>query len=142
MRYTLVVRRLLLVILLCFTGVAQDVDPYNTLNMLNGRFWLELSSNNRVIYVAALRDAARFESMRGSRLAKEAESKLSERWAFGFSPEDYVKEITELYSATENVRLPVTLAVSYCTKKLGGTYSKQELENFLIQMRRGVAGAE
>ena len=39
-------------------------------------------------------------------------------WAVGFEVGDYVKELNAVYRATENIRIPIVMAIDYCTLKL------------------------
>ncbi len=134
--------RLLSVVLSsCFAVVplhAQDTSNFQTSHLSNGRLWLQMSVEDREVYLAALRDSARFEAIMTAPDTNAANVAMQERWAHGFNVRDYEAELNKLYVDTENVRIPIVLAMRYCSLKLKGTLTKQELEQRLIMMRRQV----
>lgn len=136
--------RLLLVVIFCFPAVllhAQDTVPTQTLHLSNGRLWLQMTAKDREVYLAALRDSARFEAIMATTDVNVANIALSERWVNGVSVRDYEAELNKSYVDAENVRMPIVLAMRYCSLKLKGGSTKQELEQSLIMMRRQIDGA-
>ena len=57
-------------------------------------------------------------------------------WAIGFMIKDYVNELNKLYRDGSNIRIPVPLAVDYCTVVLKGQTKKDDLETQLISLRK------
>ena len=100
-----------------------------------------MTAKDREVYLAALRDSARFEAIMATTDVNVANIALSERWVNGFNVRDYEAELNKFYVDTENVRMPIVLAMRYCSLKLKGGSTKQELEQSLIMMRRQINGA-
>lgn len=134
--------RLLSVVLSCCFAVlplhAQDPGNFQASHLSNGRLWLQMSVEDREVYLAALRDSARFEAIMTAPDANAANVAMQERWAHGFNVRDYEAELNRFYVDTGNVRVPIVLATRYCTLKLKADLTKQELERRLIMMRRQI----
>jgi hypothetical protein len=91
------------------------------------------NATDKTIYIHAMHDAlARNVLMEASQAEKD-------RWAEHFTVGDYVREFDIVYSAAENVRIPLPLALDYCTIKLKGMLPKRDLELKLIELRKLVA---
>jgi hypothetical protein len=97
--------------------------------MANGRAWEKMTVVYRAFYVKGLIDQILWDNV----------GKDTDRIADRYSAEDYVKELTTLYADRENIRLPIPKAFDYCTKKLQGRFTKQELEQYLISVRELVS---
>jgi hypothetical protein len=127
--------------LLSLTGLAFAWLAYgqeqldSTGQMSNGRAWNAFASDMKIFYVSGLHDAMVMT------VRREGPLKLKELnlWTEGFNVGDYVKELDTLYRGGENVRIPIPMALAYCSKKLEGTSTKEELEQTLIAVRKLVS---
>jgi len=122
-------KRLLLVSTLALTCSAQDIV---TTLMLNGRYWTNLSGQQRVAYLVGYHDAIIAAQVVDLRPTDEA----FKQWAEHFDLTDHLHELDELYRQRENVLLPIPIALRYCVKKLAGQSTKAELEQQLIALRK------
>ena len=71
-------------------------------------------------------------------VAFSKEEHAAPKWASGFVIEDYIRELDELYKDRSNIRIPIPLAMEYCTEKLKGTMTKPRLEGYLQIIKNGV----
>jgi len=118
--------------LLVFVSIAYGQNVNLTANMFNGRGWVKMTHSDRLFYLQALKDEITYRL-----LAQElSEEKLKQQWAEHATVGDYIQELDKLYEERENIDIPVTLAATYCTKKLLGTYTHDELERQLIATRQ------
>jgi hypothetical protein len=120
--------RLLILAVLSCTFLNAEASDIVTAQMLNGRGWQGLSSDQRISYTVAILDQTAYAYIMG---------KLNEpdEVAEGFTVRDYVKELDELYSSRENILLPVPLALDFCTRKFRGQTTQKDLEAALIKLR-------
>jgi len=128
--------RMLCAVLFCFPVVLLHAQDTTTSHLSNGRLWLQMTAEDREVYLAALRDSARFEAIMANSDTNAANLAMQERWVHGFKVRDYEAELNRFYADTENTRIPIVLAMRYCSLKLKGDLTKQELERRLIMMRR------
>ena len=127
--------RLLLFVLFCFPFAllhAQNDDNLETqtLHLSNGRLWLLLSPENREVYLAAIRDSTRVGAAIGGERPHRCNG-TSIRRALGTGVHawrDYETELNKFFDDTENIRIPIVLAMRYCSAKLKGNLTKSELE--------------
>lgn len=113
---------------------AQEPNIFSA-EMANGRLWVAMDTPTKTVYLTGLRDWMVFASFESGDQRKY----LDEKWAAHFNVGDYVKEMDLLYREGENVRIPLPFGVAYCTVKLKGNLTKEELEQRLIGIRRMTA---
>ena len=123
----------LALLLIPFCVPAQDISAMQTATMMNGRGWNTMGRADKVIYVTALHDAVAISVVAGAPVQEQA------IWKLGFNIGEYVKELDKVYSATENVRIPIPMAMVYCAARLQGQMTAKELELQLINLRKRVA---
>ena len=130
-------RLLMISVLLAAPLCGQD----QTGQMSNGRVWEIFNDLAKTSYMSAIKDAVIYSAFTESIITKQdIKNIVAEKWAIGFNVGDYIKELDLIYKDRENIRLPITIAVSYCTMKLKGQSSKEELEQYLITLRTIAAG--
>jgi hypothetical protein len=122
---------------LCLWGQAS-VDNSFTAGMLNGRGWQTLPTTIKQMYIAGIRDGMTLMTSELTTGSEAATNVVNEIWFKGFSGPDYLKELDKLYADGENVRIPVAMAISYCSVKLHGQTTKVELEARLMRIRKVV----
>jgi hypothetical protein len=118
MRY--IIAFLLLSITPCF---GQKGPPMFTDGMLNGRFWIAATNEEKTVYVAGVVDALNLVRQHA-------------RMADNFTSGDYIKELDKIYNDTENINIPLIWIFDYCTTKLKGETTKTALESNLIALRK------
>ena len=89
----------------------------------NGRWWNASTEGSKTFYLVGLRD--------GLLLTQ----KINQFWASGFIIGAYMKELTKLYDATENVRIPIYFVFGAVTRKLKGELSREQFETRLANLR-------
>jgi len=125
--------RLLVMLTLTFvaTGVAQE-DLMSTAEMNNGRVWNVATARDKLLYVAGIHDAIIWKAIS----SPEKVTKDSVSWAEGFVVNDYISELDAFYKDTANIRIPLPVAVDYCTRRLRGQVKKDDLEAEVIRLRK------
>jgi hypothetical protein len=127
-------------LLLCGVAAAADADIYHTSTLFNGRFWQTLDDKEKLIYVAACRDAIDMittteHAADGKDAIKNSVASL-QIWVSGdFTIGDYGKALDSFYATPENVRVPIIMALRYCTVKFNGMSSKN-LEDMAAGLRQ------
>jgi hypothetical protein len=116
---------------------------------LNGRWWEELgsASHAKEMYLSGFIQGVRVGAEDMNRLRgfpdddKVAET-LSTYHAKGSTLDDNIKELDKLYADRENIRIPISAAIVYCTFKLGGRFTNAQLEQILITARKALPAPE
>jgi hypothetical protein len=133
--YNLFMRYIVLVVLTCASlSFAQETENFSG-QMLNGRGWQVLPELGKSVYVTAVHDVIVSAIVQSG----EVPSAENVKWAVGFNVGDYVNELNNLYKERENIRIPLPMALDYCTQKLKGHSTKQDLEARLILLRQLIA---
>lgn len=122
---------LTILVVLCSIGVAQN-PGISTGGMSNGRMWNSIDEGSKVFYISGVYDSLMLKSLTKS--APPSGDNMP--WAIGFMIKDYVNELNKLYRDGSNIRIPVPLAVDYCTVVLKGQTKKDDLETQLISLRK------
>jgi hypothetical protein len=91
-------------------------------DILIGRDWSTLNDVRKLYYVLGVRDG---------RIGSDVEFAVE-----GFTAADYIKELDKLFSETENLNIAVVNALEYVSLKLSGSFTKSELEVYLIKLRK------
>jgi hypothetical protein len=89
-----------------------------------------------------MKDALKLETALSNTEEGKANAMMDERWARKFTPKEYIAELDVIYKDRENVLIPIVMASRYCTRKFSGVFTKQQLEQQLITLRRSMAKAE
>jgi hypothetical protein len=124
-------------------------DPSMTNGELNGRWWEELgsASHAKEMYLAGFNagvqvGAEEMNRLRGLSDEDKVAEALSNYHANGSTLDDNIKELDKLYADRENIRIPISSAILYCTIKLGGRFTSAQLEQILITARRALPPPE
>ena len=117
-------------------------DLTETALMSNGRGWNDWSETAKVFYVAAYRDTLIYLAIGLPGAADDTVKHFDAHWAKNAIVGDYVKELDVLYKDGENVRLPIPVAIRYCTMKLEGELPKNVLDSMLITLRKIISDIE
>ncbi len=123
-------RTILILVLLAGWSLAAQ-ESHSTKQMINGRAWLAMTDTAKTFYVSGVHDSIVAEGMVYLHPLEEVKKKWAERFTVG----DHIEELNKLYKDRENILLPVPAALDYCTEKLKGGKSKDELEQILILFR-------
>jgi hypothetical protein len=125
--------RLLLILTLSFvaTGVAQE-DLMTTAEMNNGRVWNVAMARDKLLYVVGIHDSIVWKAIS----SPEKITNDNVNWAVGFVVNDYISELDAFYKDTANIRIPLPVAVDYCTRRLRGQIKKDDLEVEVIRLRK------
>ncbi len=115
--------------------VAWADDPMQTDQMANGRAWTGWDDGWKLTYLRGYLDLTIYSALQTS----DPKRYLLEHWAYKAVIGDYEKELDALFRDGENLRLPVPMAVEYCTIKLNGKLTKDQLEQMLISYRAKTA---
>jgi hypothetical protein len=126
--------RYILPFLLTLSALAQNSND-QTAQMSNGRAWDVFTESIKVGYTAGVYDSLVMSGVLGSEKITAENAPV----ANGFKVGDYVKELNRFYSDGENIRIPITLAMKFCTTKLKGQTKKEDLEASLISLRKLVS---
>jgi hypothetical protein len=117
-----------------------SIQQMDTGQMSNGRAWEIFNEPERVAFLTAIKDQLLYDFFTSDNgIAQLRAAQLRANWAEGFTVGDYLNELNVLYKDRENIRIPIVMAFRYCTQKLKGQSSKQELENRLLEMRKTVS---
>lgn len=114
---------------------AQTEDPKRTGQMTNGRVWTDFSREQKIAYIFAVFDASHYDALVGT-AAKQPNTRSQFKLTTSFSVADYIQKMDTLYSDAANILLPLPFAVQYCSTDLAGEKTKQELESWLIEIRK------
>jgi hypothetical protein len=101
--------------------------------MLNGRFWQDIGLEGKLGYLSAFMDFSTYNALTGWKNEKDPSQY---KWATGFVIIDYIKELDSLYSHPENLNIPVSMAIPYCTVKLRGDSSAAAMESLIMDLRK------
>ena len=121
-----------LMLILPMLVAAQDLSELTTGGMANGRLWQKFNESNRATYVMGYIDTLVAKSMTSPRPPED----MKQWYAFGSNVGDYVKALDSLYSVPENIRIPIPFALQYCTARMNGDMTQQQLEQLLIDHRK------
>jgi hypothetical protein len=116
---------------------AGETGGDKTDGMINGKFWNELTSAQRVTYVAGM-----FTGLHTAELADiESVGKTIEKefFALGSTPDtsiDFVREMNAVYEDPGNINIPIAFVYSYCNSKLEGSSTERQLQDRLNLMRK------
>ena len=100
--------------------------------MATGRLWNVLFEEGKTSYVMAVHDATVLKLMGSPSTPTEDNIE----WAAGFVIKDYMSELDVFYKDLENIRIPIPLAIRFCTTKLKGQTKKDDLEHQLMALRK------
>jgi hypothetical protein len=133
---------------------AMAEDPSSNLwtgKSPNGRAWELLPNPAKTMYVIGFTDGVTMAGSvavetlggRSSKLGQTVAKAIGDQLEVkGFTNGEFVKELDKFYSDRENIRIQIFVALSYCTLKLGGTYTNAELEQLLIKFRKNASAPE
>jgi hypothetical protein len=124
--------------------MGQDKDFWDnkyTAGFFNGRAWEEMNTTEKVSFFMGFEQGVRVSSI-AQQGADKSEDAVNAYSAKGFTNGDYVKELDKLYADRENILISVRDAIRYCTRKLGGTYTNAQLEQYLIGLRKAASASE
>jgi hypothetical protein len=137
---------LLLPVLLAGISAMGQNTPISdrTGTYLNGRFWEALNMDQKRAFVLGLTEGIRTgaselnldQNKSEEEYQKAVHTYVHQYYANEFTYEDHIKELDKVYADTENILIPIPLALQYCALKLGGTRTKAELEICLIGFRK------
>lgn len=130
-----IVAGMMAVFLVGTISMGQDADSITTMEMNNGRLWSAQADGWKVAYLASYRDQTAYAAIQSADGLKY----LSTHWANKAIVADYTRELDTLYRDGENLRLPLPMAIEYCTLTLKGNLTKAQLEQILIEYRREIA---
>jgi hypothetical protein len=143
-------RRWLLLLLALFLSTnLTGQDPSMTNGELNGRWWEELgaASHAKEMYLSGFIagvqvGAEEMNRLRGLSDDDKVAEALSSYHASESTLDDNIKELDKLYAERENIRIPISVAIVYCTIKLGGKFTNAQLEQILITARKALPPTE
>lgn len=127
-------RRVVLLLMLAHACAAQMPELSRTGSMFNGRAWNGLSADAKMGYVMASFDYSHYAHLVAEE--NDATKPTSFDLVGNFSVGDYIKQIDKLYSDLANVNIPLPFALQYCSAEFTGLKTKQQLETFLISIRK------
>jgi hypothetical protein len=128
-----IARTFVLTLGLTVAAFGQTPDVKHSAGMLNGRFWQDIGLEGKLGYLSAYMDFSTYNVLTGWKNDKDPSQY---KWATGFVITDYLKELDSLYSHTENLNIPVSMAIPYCTVKLRGEASSSAVESLIIDLRK------
>jgi hypothetical protein len=142
-------RWLLLSLVVLISANVMGQDPSMTNGELNGRWWEELGSASHAKetylagFIAGVQvGAEEMNRLRGLSDEDKVAEALSNYHANGSTLDDNIKELDKLYAERENIRIPLSAALVYCTIKLGGKFTSAQLEQILIAARKALPPPE
>lgn len=121
--------KLLLLLLSVFVGLgwSQTADNQRTGGLLNGRFWtVTMSTNQCITFLMGYSEA--WKRLNGSKTDPDG---LPENVTYA----DVVTGVTQLYSAPENLILPICMAIELWTKKSQGEDPVECAKDLALQIR-------
>lgn len=121
--------RLLLFALLVFSSLAYSQSAF-TAGMSNGRLWLSLDSDARIVYLTAIKDI-----LIATKPPDEAEY-LPGRYTVA----EIAKGVEQFYDSPENTLIPVVFGLRVCVMKFNGA-SQALIDAVLSGMRKQLAEA-
>src|SRR5207248_3239177 len=98
-----------------------------------GRYWIGMTDTQKTFYVQGIGDGF---ATAATLVDADTRQMLLRTPAEGFVVDDYLNEFNKVYADRENVSIPVPGAYLYCSLKLKGTQTKDDLERRLIEMRK------
>ena len=122
-------RRCLFFSLLVFSSLAYSQSAF-TAGMGNGRLWLSLESDTKIIYLTGIRDI-----LIATKPPDEAEY-LPGRYTVA----ELAKGIDQFYASPENTLIPVVFGLRVCVMKFNGA-SQALIDAVLSGMRKQLAEA-
>jgi hypothetical protein len=130
---------LLVFLLVPTTMIAADQEDETkfatgvfTTQMMNGKPWIKLDQQSRIMYIAGIEDGAALLIAEMDSVSSEKGNTSASIPAFkrlmvkGFKMSDIVEEIDRFYEQASNRRIPVVDAYRYILKKFKGA-SPEEL---------------
>jgi hypothetical protein len=136
-------RLLLLAVMATGTCFAQnDLEPYMTGSLPNGRWWLLMDHNSKASFVMGCEESVIFaETMNeiDAKQPKRDEKMTAERrlYPIGATREETVKFLDQFFAAPENGRLWITQGIYVFAMKMRGK-SAAEMEEWLRMTRMAV----
>lgn len=126
----IVLRLLLLSALL--TGCAF-CQPATTGTMANGRFWVSMPFQVKIMYVTAVFDTARYLDARTSgKRTPDADSEFNTIFIGSMTTGETAKELDQFFSEPANAPVPVIMAIRWVSAKARGADHEEleRIENF------------
>lgn len=129
--------------------MGAERSPLLTLDMSNGRAWNGLKTESqKLVYVIGVLDEIKVTAWeRAAAKASPTDTfveidKTAIDWAIGSTALDYVKVLDTLYLESDNLPIPVVLAIKrYCTPKLKGASTRNEMDAIASELRTAVLKA-
>jgi len=109
-------------------GAAQN-PPEDTHGLSNGRYWMEVPSSHRLMYISGVVDT----------LIVTHPPQANDLLAPGFNGGETMRCIDQFFADSANIRVPIVHAMMVCAKKFKGAPSS-EIESLTIEFRRRASG--